>query len=254
MANELKLNNAAMVKIGDILREAREKKGVALAQVHKQTYINVTVLKALEEGKCDTILTQTYIKSYLKKYAHYLGLDIRQLLGEYAVAQPAAAQPAPASVSAVGKVEEKKHINFSKYLPAVKVAGIAVVAIFLVVFVGGKVINLFGAWNASASQAKASRAKGAPAMQISIPKSVPLKLSIHVNEPVLVKIKIDGVSILSKVLARGTTETFTAKDRINVYIAKAELAELVLNDKYTIAAGKGLVKNMEITRSGVKTK
>ena len=51
-------------------------------------------------------------------------------------------------------------------------------------------------------------------------RPTPLKLLISVNQTVLVKVKTDGNLLFSRVLTRGSVESFTAKDRINIYVAK----------------------------------
>ena len=73
------------------------------------------------------ILTATYVKSFLKKYAEYLGLDARQMLAEYAKLRPAsAAQPASAIDSS--KTEVAPPADLSKYFPVIKrVAAVVIV-------------------------------------------------------------------------------------------------------------------------------
>ena len=53
MGSDPKTAGVSMVKIGESLKDAREKKSVTIDQVQKQTRIHSTVLKALEEGRCD---------------------------------------------------------------------------------------------------------------------------------------------------------------------------------------------------------
>jgi len=81
-----------------------------------------------------------------------------------------------------------------------------------------------------------------------------LELTIKVRQAVLVQLKKDGVLIFKRVLPKGTTESFTADDNISLYIAKAEALELVLNGKSIGPPGKGVIKNLEITRKGIRIK
>lgn len=71
--------------IGSQLKKARQKKEVTLSEVYQQTRIHTDILSALEEDRYDNILNPIYIKSFLKRYASYLGLDTAKLLGEYSV-------------------------------------------------------------------------------------------------------------------------------------------------------------------------
>ncbi len=263
-----------MAKIGETLKDAREKKSVTIDQVQKQTRIHSTVLKALEEGRCDSILTPTYVKSFLKKYAEYLGLDARQVLAEYAKSRPAPSAQA-VSISLKSNTEAATPVDLSKYLPVIKRIAAAVIVIAIVMFVGGKTVKSLKrrqetrAVVAVKTQAKSVRLATAPSKKKAAPqppvaakkeplapisKTTPLKLLISVNQTVLVKVKADGNSVLSRVLTRGSVESFTAKDRINIYVAKGEAVEFFLNGKSLGSPGKGPVKDIEITRSGLKIK
>jgi cytoskeletal protein RodZ len=268
MGSDPKTAGISMVMIGESLKDAREKKSVTIDQVQKETRIHSTVLKALEEGRCDSMLTPTYVKSFLKKYAEYLRLDARQMLSEYAKLHPAPPAQA-ASLSLKSKTQAAPPADLSKYFPALKRIAVAVIAIALVIFVGGKAVKgLKRRLEARAvvpvkAQAKIIRPSSAPAKKKIVSQApvsavkvsaVPLKLLISVNQTVLVKVKTDGNLLFSRVLTRGSVESFTAKDRINIYVAKGEAIELFLNGKSLGAPGKGPVKDIEITRSGLKIK
>jgi cytoskeletal protein RodZ len=84
MGTDTKAAQAVMSRIGQKLRAAREKKPLTIDQVQKQTRIHSAVIKALEDGRLDEMLTPTYVRSFLRKYAEHLGLDGRQFLSEYA--------------------------------------------------------------------------------------------------------------------------------------------------------------------------
>lgn len=274
MGSDLKAAGVLMTKIGDALKDAREKKSVTIDQVQKHTRIHSTVLKALEEGRCDSILTTTYVRSFLKKYAEYLGLDARQMLAEYAKLRCAPSAQV-ASLSFKSKTEAASPVDISKYFPIIKRSAAAVIAIALVMFVGGKAVNSIKHRNNAgpAPITKSARVipapskkkvvsqvpitvKNAPIASPSVPisKTTPLKLLISVNQTVLVKVRTDGSLLFSRVLTRGSVESFTAKDRINIYVAKGEAVEIFLNGKSLGSPGKGPVKDIEITRSGLKIK
>ncbi len=62
-------------KIGSLLRDAREKKGLSLEHVSSELKINPDYLTALEEGDLNRIPAIIFAKGFLKNYANYLGLD-----------------------------------------------------------------------------------------------------------------------------------------------------------------------------------
>ena len=75
MENNNRGSRPSAVSVGKRLREAREKKSLTIEQVQKQTKIHSTVLIGLEEGRPSDTLTDTYIRSFLKKYAQFLSIN-----------------------------------------------------------------------------------------------------------------------------------------------------------------------------------
>ena len=61
------------------LRSAREALGLTLADVAHETRIPVERLKLIEEGKLASIGNMTYARSFLRKYAAFLGVDSEPL-------------------------------------------------------------------------------------------------------------------------------------------------------------------------------
>ncbi len=76
-----------MDELGHILREARETKGLTLAEVQAETRISPRYLEALESGEYDLLPTQTHVRGFLRNYARFLGLDPEPLLERYELTQ-----------------------------------------------------------------------------------------------------------------------------------------------------------------------
>ena len=72
-----------MGDLGQLLREARERKGVSLEQVEEATRIRQKFLQALEEGNFGALPAETYVKGFLRTYATYLELDPEELMALY---------------------------------------------------------------------------------------------------------------------------------------------------------------------------
>jgi cytoskeletal protein RodZ len=72
-----------MPEIGATLREARQRRKVDLMVVEADTKIRARYLAALEEESFDVLPGPTYVKSFLRTYAEYLGLDAKLLVEEY---------------------------------------------------------------------------------------------------------------------------------------------------------------------------
>lgn len=77
-----------MDEIGQILREARENKGLSLDDVQASIRINTRYLQALEAGEYDALPTPVHVRGFLRNYARHLGLDPQPLLDRYNNNQP----------------------------------------------------------------------------------------------------------------------------------------------------------------------
>jgi cytoskeleton protein RodZ len=72
-----------VLEIGSILREARIRHGVELAQVEANTHIRTRYLKALEDERFDLLPGEAYACGFLRTYADYLELDADLFVDEY---------------------------------------------------------------------------------------------------------------------------------------------------------------------------
>lgn len=72
-----------MDEFGHILREARENKGLTLADVQDKTRINSRFLAALEQGDYNKLPTPVHVRGFLRNYARFLGLDPQPLVERY---------------------------------------------------------------------------------------------------------------------------------------------------------------------------
>jgi cytoskeletal protein RodZ len=70
-------------KLGDVLRAAREAKGVDLPRVERDTKIRSRYLTALEAGDYGGLPGPVYTKGFLRNYGLYLGLDPEYLTDLY---------------------------------------------------------------------------------------------------------------------------------------------------------------------------
>lgn len=72
-------------RLGDVLREAREAKGVDLGRVERETKIRERYLSALERGEYRELPGSVYTKGFLRNYGAYLGLDPEYLIDLYRI-------------------------------------------------------------------------------------------------------------------------------------------------------------------------
>src|SRR5881227_4272520 len=72
-----------MADIGSTLREARMRSRIDITEVEKATKIRTKYLRALEHEEWDLLPGPVYVKSFLRTYGDYLGLDSRMLVEEF---------------------------------------------------------------------------------------------------------------------------------------------------------------------------
>ena len=72
-----------MPEIGETLREARMRRRIDMTEVESATKIRGKYLRALENEEWDLLPGPTFVKTFLRTYAEYLGLDARLLVEEY---------------------------------------------------------------------------------------------------------------------------------------------------------------------------
>lgn len=248
-----------MVSLGEKLRNAREKRSLTVEQVQKQTHIHSTVILALEEGRCDEILTPTYVKSFLKSYSQFLGLDPRDMLKEYSRIHGEESRDALPSLrpGADGGVD-----IVSKLVYGVVVLALALAMAFALIFLWHKAGAFIkgikrhpsGAVTAKAAAQAPKKKTPEPQPKQAIQKKAPFTLVLRTKKAVRVKLKKDGVALFERVLPKGLSESFSADEKIELDIARGESVELVLNGKFLGSPGKGVIRNLEITKNGIKAK
>lgn len=264
---DLTMTRTAKAALGEKLKQARERKSLTIDQVQKQTKIYSNVIIALEEGRCDEVVPALYVKSFLKKYAQFLGLDPaeaakeyglekeripeRELIKERPEKQAAARQP----IQTIRQMPSGPPLNLMRF------AGLAVLAlavIFTVTFIGKKAVSAFKRprivvrGGPSAAVIKNSSRPSSTAGSAAWTKAArPFTLVLKVKEPVWVEVKKDGEELYKRVLPRGTVETYKPSRMMEFYIAKPASVEIVVDGKRVKLPAKGVLKHLEVTKKGV---
>jgi len=74
------MEESGLSTIGDTLRRTREQKKLTIEVVHRATKISPPMIHALEDDDYGVFTSEVYLKSFLRTYAVYLGLDGGELL------------------------------------------------------------------------------------------------------------------------------------------------------------------------------
>ena len=261
--NSAEEKKASILEIGEKLRQAREKKGVTIEQAQKQTHIHSTVLTALEEGRCDDILTPNYVKSFLKEYSSYLGFDHQKMVGDYLAVHP---ELKTRNINlGAGKTDQKSSADLAKMIRIARSVTLFLLLISLAVFLSSKTAAFFknlkavtkagtSKYTSTAARANPSSAKAVASRKGAAAKNTRFTMTLKVHNPVMVQLKKDGALIFKRVLPKGMEETFTADNSVNMFVGRAEAIEIVVNGKSLGTPGRGIIRNIEVTSNGVRVK
>jgi cytoskeletal protein RodZ len=72
-----------MADIGTTLRETRIRARIDISEVEARTKIRAKYLRAIENEEWDLLPGPVYVKSFLRTYGEFLGVDTRTLVDEY---------------------------------------------------------------------------------------------------------------------------------------------------------------------------
>jgi cytoskeletal protein RodZ len=262
-----------MEEIGEILRQAREAKGLSLAQVEEATKIRSTYLQALEEGEYHLLPAAVYVRGFLKNYAQYLGMDPQEVLSLYQ-------EPGGATATSVPRLldEPLEPVTLRRWRPLG----------FLLLAMATLVIAWWGyqryyrpasftrptatpttrptstatvavasptALVATATSAPTETSTPTPTRTLS-PTPVGLELSIEViGSRSWVLVIADGERVFAGILEPGATDTWTARERISLRSGNASAVRVTLNGKDLGLFGEvGEVVETEWTAPNVPTR
>jgi cytoskeleton protein RodZ len=124
--------------IGSTLRDARIRARIDIAEVEAATKIRAKYLRAIENEEWDLLPGPVYVKSFLRTYGDYLGLDSRMLVEEFKrrYERPAEHELHPIAPVRRGRQPERERSPRARFAPpswAVIVAVLALVVAVLAV-------------------------------------------------------------------------------------------------------------------------
>jgi cytoskeleton protein RodZ len=102
-----------MPSIGETLREARSKKGVSLEIAARTLKMKVERLKEIEENRYDGFAAHVYVRSFVRHYAEYLGLDGAAIVQQFNQDNP---QPKSKPIFEITE-EQRAHSPLQRHVP-----------------------------------------------------------------------------------------------------------------------------------------
>ncbi len=238
-----------MASFGENLRRERELRGVDLHEMAEATKISIRFLQALEQDRVDILPGGIFPRAFVRQYGKYLGLDPERLVAEFVFAF--GGDPVPARAPS-GQV----HLDASN---RVWMAG--AIALLVIAFAWWKMSARPAPARAEApvETAVASAAPLAfpsdrvfppPSIAPEVPSGVVVGLTVKKKS--WVEAKVDGTTVLSRVMDEGETHRLDARDAVTLSLGNAGGVEYSLNGRPPASLGRDgeVRRNVVITAAG----
>lgn len=266
-------------EIGRIFLEKRQELELSLDEASKRSKIHPNVISDIEGGVFDK-LGSVYVRSFLKKYSSFLGIDPDFVMKKY----ESISRKIPSREFNLKELEESEGKEKPSIIPAlsgkkVQIAVIASLSVILVIllFVLVAVIK-----SAVIGPSKAERitpekkvrtvqkAKKAPeaakpaetkpksltsVVKEAITKPAPkeaVTLTLKARDEVWVQLKEGDKKIFDGILKNGDSKTWKADGPITVWTGKADKLDFIVNTRNVGVVAAGVVKNIKVSSEGVQ--
>lgn len=125
---------------GVVLKEERQRRKLALQAVHESTKIPLDVLKAIEEGYTVRTVSPFYFRGFIKMYAQFLGMDLKNILEDYheeKLPKHVSGYIEPTSAKAENRIEKiDQFFSRRRQRDILKIAGYVLVFIVVMRMIG----------------------------------------------------------------------------------------------------------------------
>src|SRR5438067_1260619 len=128
-----------MTDIGSTLREARMRSRIDISEVEARTKIRAKYLRAIENEEWDLLPGPVYVKSFLRTYGDFLGLDSRLLVDEYKRRYERPSDHDTRPISTLSR--ERERAARGPLIPPWAIIGGVLVAIVVTLFIIGNAGN-----------------------------------------------------------------------------------------------------------------
>ena len=229
--------------VGDILRGEREKQGLTIEDIARETSIRDIYLEAIEKGDYDSLPGDVYAKGFIRNYSRFLQIDGDALLEKYdeerninKVVQPVdqpqepAQNPQPAqpktNLFAAGdayrdSLEREEKSGSKKFMILLGI---------MFVFLGGVYIAFMddGSENAPKQETvKVETTKPAPVEK----KYDGVEITAKALENCWISVKIDGQPAFEGTIEKGKEMSWQGKENVDILAGNAGGIQITFNGK-----------------------
>jgi cytoskeleton protein RodZ len=121
--------------IGSTLREARMRARIDITEVETRTKIRAKYLRAIENEEWDLLPGPVYVKSFLRTYGDFLGVDSRMLIDEYKRRYELPTEHETRPIAPLGR-ERERQARGPLLPPWAVIAGVLVVVVVALYVIG----------------------------------------------------------------------------------------------------------------------
>lgn len=271
-----------MESSGARLKKIRLEKGLSLEEVYKKTKIHLNILKAIEEDN-PVNLSPIYIRGFLKIYCKFLGVNPADFISGYKEPQIAETSTTTGSVKEQSvSFLKTATVKLGSFRPSKKIKAVFTIIAVLIVFgIGlfrlGKFLSVkhhslqgmakLPAFTPDISKQKKTQASQAQKASAVTAKQKPkggkvvdvkttssgIRLGILAREDCWVTLKADGRIVFHSNLKKGKSESWQAKDKMELSLNNAGAVDLIVNGERISPLGKKgqARKNILITKEGL---
>ncbi len=225
-----------MGELGQVLREAREEKGLSLTEVEEKTKIRRAQIEALEEENYQALPAGIYRKGLLRNYALYLGLNVREVMASYGGEEE---DVGPATPVAEG-FEPPKGMTVSSWLFIDLLLALLIVASIIVV--GSLAYNRqYITFPSSPATPTRHASLTSPVLVLTpthtpsptpTPTEIPsgrLQMDVEIIARTWLEVIVDGEPAFRGLIEAGTNWSWFAQDSIAMHVGNAGGALVTLN-------------------------
>src|SRR5262245_60454996 len=243
-----------MSTLGDTLRGERLRRGLKQEEIAAKIKIAPYMIEAMETGRFDRLPGGAYRRSFLRQYAHVLGVDEEEVVAEFReeYGEPEVALPKPSRFA---------HRKMPMAAIWVLVAGVACGAAFKFL---PSVRRALPERRVAAAVVQAAQPQFTPPVETPPPKlsadpkpaepaAAPVQVVLSSSEPVWVSVSCDGLNAYRGMVESSAPKEFTATNKVTVLVGNPAPLSISLNGHIVrpISARRD-IQLVELTAQGAR--
>jgi cytoskeleton protein RodZ len=238
-----------MESVGELLKKAREAQGKTIEEVAKITRMSAGTIEALEDDRYSALPALVYVRSHIRAYARFLGLEEQTVLDRYLRFTQQQETKEPDEWDAVELQYAQNKKTASKRLVLIVAAAVVVV---VGVVIGVRIAGREAPAGGGQAVAEEGGAPGVAARDTTI-EWRKLGLTAVAKQRTWVRVVADGRSLGDVTLSVGERHSWQADREFVLDVGNGGGLDLFLNGEYLGTAGTGprVVEDLVVNENGM---